>query len=239
MPEDALTRLSVQAKVPDEAARVIRADESVTVLSPESRTVTTGWVVKATPLTAPAGWVMTSSLAAAPVARVNISVVELVRSAADAVSVYSPLVPVIVQPAKVATPEAAFTGLSVQASVPSPDATAKVTGTFESETVLPLASRTVTTGWVEKAAPLTAPLGWVVVASLVAAPGSKVTGTVPVAEDIVASVAVNVVAPAANVVKVPGEATPSTKVTAEDGYDGVCPVGPSTSPLQLIVSAPV
>ena len=38
----------------------------VMVLSPESVTLTTGWVVKADPLTAPAGWVVIAAALAAP-----------------------------------------------------------------------------------------------------------------------------------------------------------------------------
>ena len=121
------------------------------------------------------------------------------------------------QPAKVATPIAACTGLAVQASVPAPEATAKVTLAFESVTVLPFTSWIVTTGWVVKATPSTAPAGWVVTAILVAAPGVRVTEVEPVADENDASVAPRVVAPAANVVKLPGVATPSTKVTDEDG----------------------
>ena len=84
----------------------------------------------------------------------------------------------IAQLAKVAKPAEAVTGLSLQASAPLPDATARVTWAFESVTVLPLASRTVTTGWVVKATPLTAPAGWVVTASLAAAPGANVSESV-------------------------------------------------------------
>ena len=54
--------------------------------------------------------------------------------------------PVIVQPAKLATPAEAATGLSAQVSVPSPEATAKLTEALESVTMLPPESRTVTTG---------------------------------------------------------------------------------------------
>ena len=81
-------------------------------------------------------------------------------------------------PVKVTTPEVAFTELSAQVKVPDPVATARVTWAFESVTVLPLASRTVTTGWVVKATPLTAPAGWVVTASLAAAPGANVSESV-------------------------------------------------------------
>ena len=47
-------------------AKVIEADEEVTVLPPASWTVTCGCAVKAVPPVAPAGWVEKASLAAAP-----------------------------------------------------------------------------------------------------------------------------------------------------------------------------
>ena len=86
----------------------------------------------------------------------------------------------ILHPVNVATPEVAVTELSAQARLPSPEATARVTGSFESVTVLPLASSMVTTGWVVKAVPLTAPAGWVVTDRWVAAPGAKVSVSVVV-----------------------------------------------------------
>ena len=69
------------------------------------------------------------------------------------------MVPVMAQPSKEAMPLVAVTEPSVQAIVPDPESTARLTLAFESVTVLPLASWTVTTGWVVKAAPLAAPLG--------------------------------------------------------------------------------
>ena len=71
--------VQLSAAVPDATAKVTGAFELVTVLLPESRTVTTGCVVKATPLIAPEGWVVTASLAAAPKVRVIEFVVVLVR----------------------------------------------------------------------------------------------------------------------------------------------------------------
>ena len=79
-----------------------------------------------------------------------------------------PVAPVSLQPAKVATPAEALSGLEVQDSEP-PDG-ARVTGALEPVTVLPPTSWTVTTGWVVKATPSTAPAGWVVNTSLVAPP---------------------------------------------------------------------
>jgi hypothetical protein len=45
-----------------------------TELSPESVTLTTGWVVKEDPLTAPAGWVVIMALVAAPGLTVKVNV---------------------------------------------------------------------------------------------------------------------------------------------------------------------
>src|SRR5450631_125755 len=77
----------------------------------------------------------------------------------------------MLQPANVATPEAAVTGLVVQVRVaPAAVVMVKVTGAELVVTVLAPASWTVTTGWVAKAVVLTAPDGLVVNASLVAGP---------------------------------------------------------------------
>ena len=88
------------------------------------------------------------------------------------------MVPVMAQPSKEAMPLTAVTEPSVQARVPDPLATARATEALESVTVLPLASWTVTTGWVVKAAPLAAPPGWVVTDSLAAAPKPSVNESV-------------------------------------------------------------
>src|SRR5450755_2160263 len=68
-------------------ARVIGALELVTVLPPLSSTVTTGWVVQATPLAPPLGWVVTASWVAAPTVMVKALVVALVSPAEVALSV--------------------------------------------------------------------------------------------------------------------------------------------------------
>src|ERR1700733_10460552 len=61
----------------------------------------------------------------------------------------------MLQPARVATPAAAALGLLVQVSVPGPGLVpiARVTDEVSVVTVLPNASRTVTTGWAAKAMP--------------------------------------------------------------------------------------
>ena len=92
-----------------------------------------------------------------------------------AVTVYMPpaVVPVILQPAKVATPAVAVTVVTVQESEPAPGPLdfANVTEPVSLVTVLPYESCTVTTGWVARAVPMaTPPTGWVVNTSLFAAP---------------------------------------------------------------------
>ena len=82
-------------------------------------------------------------------------------------------VPVIWQFANVATPATAATVVAVQAREPvaGPLAIARVTFPVSVVTVLPKASCTVTTGGVVNATPsVTPPTGWVVKASLFAAP---------------------------------------------------------------------
>ena len=82
-----------------------------------------------------------------------------------------PALPVILQPAKVATPALAASGLVVQARVPPGLVPmARVIELVALVTVLPPASSTVTAGWVPQAAPLAPPPGWVVKTSWVAAP---------------------------------------------------------------------
>ena len=84
-----------------------------------------------------------------------------------------PVVPVMVQPSKVAMPNTAVMGLAVQSSVPVPLATARVTDAAEVVAVLPAESWTVTLGCVVRAVPLSAPDGWAVMTSLVATPADS------------------------------------------------------------------
>ena len=84
-PEAADTGLVPQVRPP--AARVMLAEDEVTVLPPMSWTVTLGWVVKAMPSTAPAGWVEKASLLGAPMVRVMLEDVALVRPLEAAPSV--------------------------------------------------------------------------------------------------------------------------------------------------------
>ena len=89
---------------------------------------------------------------------------------ACAVNVYVPGV-LILQPAKVATPETAAFGFVVQVRVaPPPEVMLRVIEAVLELTVLPPASWTVTTGCVAKAVLMAAPTGEVVKASLLAVP---------------------------------------------------------------------
>ena len=79
----------------------------------------------------------------------------------------------ILHAANVSTPATAAFGLAVQVSTPVPGGfvpIASVTLAVDPVTVLPPASCTVTTGWVVHAVPPVPPPGWVVKASLAAAP---------------------------------------------------------------------
>ena len=67
-PLDALSGLVVQPGCPTSGVSEIDADELVTTLPPESSTLTTGWVLKATPLVELPGEVVNTSWVAEPVA---------------------------------------------------------------------------------------------------------------------------------------------------------------------------
>jgi hypothetical protein len=89
-------------------------------------------------------------------------------------------------PLKVATPFTAFT-VTVP-TVVAPVFTDIVTAAVLPVTVLPTASRTVTTGWVVKPAPLAAPAAEVVSANCVAAPGVGVIDCVAEVRPVLAKV---------------------------------------------------
>src|ERR1039458_5558033 len=89
-----------------------------------------------------------------------------------AVSVNAPWVPsVTLQPANVATPAAALTGLVVHASVPVPEAIPMVTAAVLVVTTSPEESSIFAAGWVVRFAPPVEAAGWVVNATWLAAPG--------------------------------------------------------------------
>src|SRR3954447_11891180 len=101
----------------------------------------------------------------------------------------------MLQPANVATPAIAVTGLGVHASTaPAGVVIANVTSLVSLVTVLPASSWTVTTGWVANATVLAAPLGWVVKTTLAAGPG-VIVNAVLTADVNKPSVAVNVYVP--------------------------------------------
>ena len=74
--------------------------------------------------------------------------------------------PVMAQPAKVATPAVALSGLVVQASVPEPVATDKVIGAEADVTTSLLEFSILTTGWAPNTTPLFVVPGVVVKTSL-------------------------------------------------------------------------
>jgi len=73
--------------LPEAFETVTTAVDVVTVFPPESVTLTTGWVVKADPLTAPAGWVVIIALVAAPGLTVKVNVCVALPDAFVAVTV--------------------------------------------------------------------------------------------------------------------------------------------------------
>jgi hypothetical protein len=173
-PAEAETGFVVQASVPDPEAIASVTDAALVVTtSPEaSSTLTTGWELNAVPPVALDGWVVKTSWEADP-ATVKPVLVEVVSPLAVADSVKLPCVPrVTLQPANVATPETAVTGLVVHARVPDPVAIARVTEAALDVTTSPEASSTLTTGWVLKAVPPVALDGWVAKTSWDAAPAT-------------------------------------------------------------------
>jgi hypothetical protein len=90
--------------------------------------------------------------------------------------VKAPAVAVITRLVNVAIPDDAAT-VVIPESVPVPEAIDATTLTEEVVTVLPLASTMRITGWVARVDPLAAPVGWVVIAAAVAAPGAVAGNT--------------------------------------------------------------
>jgi len=118
--------------------------EEVTVLPDESVMLTTGWVVRATPLTAPAGCVVIIAFVAAPAARAKLLEVAAVSDVGVKVRVWFP-VPVITRLVKVATPATAAT-VVVPLNVPVPEPIDATTLTVDVVSVLPDESVILTTG---------------------------------------------------------------------------------------------
>jgi hypothetical protein len=93
-----------------------------------------------------------------------------VREVGVNVNLNGPAVPVITRFVNVATPLLAATVVVPDSTPPLPEEIVATTFTDEFVTVLPLASTMRTTGCCVNATPLTAPLGWVVIADAVAVP---------------------------------------------------------------------
>ena len=124
------------------------------------------------PLFRPAAWVVRPSFVAAPKVRVK----SCFASASEPdvkVKVLGPTVPFLPRPLKVAIPPTAGT---VVVPVRFPVLIATVTSLVFEVTRLSEASRISMTGWASKFSRFTKFVAWVTSTSLVAAPGSRVTG---------------------------------------------------------------
>jgi hypothetical protein len=74
-PDDAATVVVPESvPVPDAIDATTLPVNDVTVLSPESVTLTTGWVARVDPLAAPVGWVVIIALVADPTWKVKVAV---------------------------------------------------------------------------------------------------------------------------------------------------------------------
>ena len=167
VPLVAVTGLVVQFSVPVPEAmdKETEADEDVTTLPLASSTWTTGWALNVTPLFVVPGDVVKFSWVAEPAVMVKLVEVTEVRPVLVAESLKAPAVPVMAQPAKVAAPAVAVTGLVVQESVPEPLATDKVIGAEAVVTTALPEFSILTTGWVLNATPLAVVPGVAVKAS--------------------------------------------------------------------------
>jgi hypothetical protein len=159
----------LRVPVPEAIEATTLTVDDVIVFPEASVILITGWVVSATPLTAPDGWVVIAACVAAPTPRAKLLEVATVSDVGVKARVKLPAVPVRTRSVKVATPLTAAT-VVVPLRVPVPDAIDATTLTVDDVTVFPEASVTLITGWVVKATPATAPAGCVVIAACVAAP---------------------------------------------------------------------
>jgi hypothetical protein len=161
----------VPLKVPDPEAidATTLTVEVVTVFSEASVTLITGWVVRATPLTAPNGWVVIIAFEAAPAVSAKLLEVAAVNDVGVKVRVKFPVVPERTRLVKVATPLTDATVVD-PLKVPVPEPIEATTLTVDDVTVLPEASVILITGWVVKATPAAAPDGSVVIIAFEAAP---------------------------------------------------------------------
>jgi hypothetical protein len=159
----------LKVPVPEAIDATTLTVEAVTVFPDESVIRTTGWVVSATPLTAPDGWVVIAACVAAPTPRAKLLEVAAVSDVGVKLRVKLPALPERTRSVKVATPFTAAT-VVVPLRVPVPEAIDATTLTVDDVSKFPDASVILITGWVVKAAPLTAPAGSVVIIAFEAAP---------------------------------------------------------------------
>jgi hypothetical protein len=160
---------------PAEPAVIEAVTEEVVETANElaSWNATTGWVVNAIPLTAPAAFVVLTIFVAAAAPRVIVWVAT-VKPDAVKVIVYEPDGPVIPRLVKVTTPLTALT-VTVPINEDPAEPAVKVAVTDEPvETVKLLASWKATTGCVVKAVAETAPDAFVTVPIFVAAAAPRV-----------------------------------------------------------------
>ncbi len=178
-PEEVLLGLAAQLvraapPVGGVMARVTDGPAVVTVLPPASWTVTTGWVGMVVLGRALDGEVVKASLLAGPTVMVKLVLTALVSPGEAAVSVYVPGLSTR-HPVKVATPDTAASGFSVQVRVAVPGVVStRVTGAVLVVTVLPWSSWMATTGWVANGVPPVEPDGSVVKARVVVEPTAMV-----------------------------------------------------------------
>lgn len=169
-PPDEVAKMAVAAG--EDERVMVMAEVSVVGLPLASSSVTVkAWVAVVPRAAEMAGggitnWVATPGTPDSTLMLLDV-VVLVVRPVVVAVMVNVPMPPVKAQPANVATPATAVTGLVVQPkeSVPVVD---RVTELVADVTTLPLVSSMDTTGWTVKAEPLIAATGCVVTTSLVA-----------------------------------------------------------------------
>ncbi len=148
----------LRVPVPEAIEATTLTVDEVTVFPEASVTLITGWVVRATPLTAPDGWVVIIALEAEPTPSAKLLEVAAVNDVGVKVRVKFPVAPERTRSVKVAMPLTAAT-VVVPLRVPVPEAIEATTLTVDEVTVFPEASVILITGWVVKAVPAAAPAG--------------------------------------------------------------------------------
>jgi hypothetical protein len=135
----------LRVPVPEAIDATTLTVDDVTVFPDESVMRITGWVVSATPLSAPDGWVVIAACVAAPTPRAKLLEVAAVSDVGVKVRVKLPAVPESARFVKLATPLTAAT-VVVPLRVAVPEATEATTLTVDDVTVFPEASVILTTG---------------------------------------------------------------------------------------------